>query len=224
MVSISELSLIIIIQSIVMLIILAAFLFFLLRVKNKELKAMMLASSSSEEEEKEEVDSPLASVEYYLTAEIKLLESRFDMLFKDDDLLSSVFGEHDWIALRKGFLEIEKDFVINPEKMNSLWVETGKKIKKLLDDSNLVKRIKLKEVNDDDEDDAKEMKLLLKSQYDDFDNLHMELEGEKSEEEIQVIKDKLNNIIRNHTELSHCIHMLESENVFLRDQIKELVH
>ncbi len=222
MVSISEISLIIIIQSIIMLVILIGFLFFLLRAKNKEIKALMLTPTSLNED-KEGVDSPLASVEYYLTAEIKLLETRFDLLFKDEDLLGEIFGEHDWIALRKGFLEIEKDLLINSGKVTTLWIDIGEKIKKLLDDCHLVKRIKLKEVNEDDGDSQKEMKQLLKSQYDDFDNLYLELEGEKTEEEVKVLKEKLTSIIRSHTELSHCVYMLENENVFLRDQVKELI-
>ena len=223
MISISEISLIIIIQSIIMLVILIAFLFLLLRSKNKEIKSLMLASDSQKEDEKEEVDSPLASVEYYLSAEIKLLESRFNLLFKEEDLLGEIFGEHDWIALRKGFLEIEKGLLINSGRVDTLWIDIGEKIKQLLDDCHLVKRIKLKEATDQDEDESKEMKQLLKSQYDEFDSLYLELEGEKNEEEVKKLKEKLTSIIRSHTELSHCVHMLDSENLFLRDQIKELI-
>ena len=223
MVSISEISLIIIIQSIIILVILIGFLFFLLRAKNKEIKALMLTPANENEGEAEASVDSFASVEYYLTAEIKLLETRFDLLFKDEDLLGEIFGEHDWIALRKGFLEIEKDLLINSGKVTTLWIDIGVKIKKLLDDCHLVKRIKLKEVNEDDGDSQKEMKQLLKSQYDDFDNLYLELEGEKTEEEVKVLKEKLTSIIRSHTELSHCVYMLENENVFLRDQVKELI-
>ena len=67
------------------------------------------------------------------------------------------------------------------------------------------------------------MKELLKAQYDDFDSMFLALEGAKNEEEVAGLKVKLTNIIRNHTELTHCIYTLENENLFLRDQIKGLV-
>lgn len=67
------------------------------------------------------------------------------------------------------------------------------------------------------------MKSLLKSQYDDFDDLYLKLEDEKSETEVAELKKKLNSIIRSHTELSQCVFVLEDENKFLREQISSLL-
>jgi len=67
------------------------------------------------------------------------------------------------------------------------------------------------------------MKVLLKSQYDDFDSIFAGLEGAKNEAEISELKDKLQGVIRSHTELAHCIYILEDENIFLRKQVNELL-
>ena len=217
MVSIGGITFIIIIQLLIVFIILAAYLYFLLRFKNKKIKA--LSNTVSEYKE----ISSLASVEYYITAEIKLIEGRFGLLFSDEDLLNEEFGEADWLTLRKSFLEIEKELLTEQNRLDALWADTGDKIKSILKNNHLVKRIKVKEVNGDDEDDVKEMKVLLKSQYDDFDNLYAEMEGAKSEAEVSQLKEKLSSIIRSHTELTHCMYILEDENLFLRDQIKGLL-
>ena len=217
MVSIGGITFIIIIQFLMIFIILSAFLFYLLRLKNKKIKAL----SNTITEIKE--ISPLASVEYYLTAEIKLTEARFGLLFSDDDLLKEEFGESDWLNLRKNFLEVEKDLLTEQGNLDVLWANIGDKFKNILKNNYLVKRIKIKEVTDDDESDVKEMKTLLKSQYDDFDNLYAEMDGDKSEAEMSKIKEKLSSIIRSHTELTHCIYILEDENIFLREQIKGLL-
>jgi len=216
-VSIGGITFIIIIQFLMIFIILSAFLFYLLRLKNKKIKAL----SNTITEIKE--ISPLASVEYYLTAEIKLTEARFGLLFSDDDLLKEEFGESDWLNLRKNFLEVEKDLLTEQGNLDVLWANIGDKFKNILKNNYLVKRIKIKEVTDDDESDVKEMKTLLKSQYDDFDNLYAEMDGDKSEAEMSKIKEKLSSIIRSHTELTHCIYILEDENIFLREQIKGLL-
>lgn len=216
MVSIGGITFIIIIQMLIVFILLSAFLFFLLRLKNKKINA--LSSSVTEYSEA----SPLASVEYYLTAELKLIEGRFALLYSEEDLLKEELGEADWLALRKGFLEIEKELLKN-NNLAHFWTEIGDNFKDILKVNHLVKRIKVKEVTENDEDEVKEMKTLLKSQYDDFDNLYAEMEGAKSEEEVSQLREKLSGIIRNHTELTHCIYILEDENVFLRDHIKELL-
>lgn len=216
MISISSVTFIIIVQAIIFLTILSTFLFFLLRLKNKKIKG--LSNVVTEYKEK----SPLASVEYYLMAEIKLLEGRFGLLFTDEDLLKENFGEADWLSLRKNFLMIEKELLTEQDRLDVLWEDIGDKFKSTLNNHNLVKRIKAKEIEEDDEEDIKEMKALLKSQYDDFDGLYLELEGSKTEAEVSELKEKLKSIIRSHTELSHCIYILEDENLFLRDQIKEL--
>ncbi|MDH5370971.1 MAG: hypothetical protein OEW99_13160 [Gammaproteobacteria bacterium] len=216
MVSISGITFFIIIQTLIVFVILSAFLFFLLRSKNKKIKA--LANTVSEFNDV----SPLASVEYYLTAEIKLIEGRFALLYSEEDLLKEYFGEADWLSLRRGFLEIEKALLKN-DNLDNFWIAIGDNFKNILKINHLVKRIKVKEVNEDDEDDVKEMKILLKSQYDDFDNLYAEMEGAKSEAEVKQLKEKLSSIIRSHTELTHCVYILEDENLFLRNQINELL-
>jgi len=215
-VSISGITFFIIIQTLIVFVILSAFLFFLLRSKNKKIKA--LANTVSEFNDV----SPLASVEYYLTAEIKLIEGRFALLYSEEDLLKEYFGEADWLSLRRGFLEIEKALLKN-DNLDNFWIAIGDNFKNILKINHLVKRIKVKEVNEDDEDDVKEMKILLKSQYDDFDNLYAEMEGAKSEAEVKQLKEKLSSIIRSHTELTHCVYILEDENLFLRNQINELL-
>ena len=168
--------------------------------------------------------SPTASVEHYLTTEIKLTHSRFDLLYPDDDLQGSEFSEPDRLTLRKTFLEMEKELLTYNEREDVFWVNLNKKMKKILGDQNLVKRLIIKEVNEDDDEEQKEMKILLKSQSDDFDNVISGLEGAKNETEISELKNKLKEILRSHAELSHCIFILEDENIFLRDQIGELLH
>jgi hypothetical protein len=216
-VSIGGITFIIIIQLLIVFIILSAYLYFLLRLKNKKIKALSNTVSESDEV------SPLASVEYYLTAEIKLIEGRFGLLFSDEDLLNEEFGEADWLTLRKGFLEIEKELLTEQNRLDALWEDTGDKVKSILKNNHLVKRMKVLEVNDDDVEVEKEMKTLLKSQYDDFDNLYAEMEGAKSEAEVSQLKEKLSSIIRSHTELTHCMYILEDENLFLRNQVKGLL-
>ena len=216
MVSIGSITLIVIAQVIIFLTILLAFLFFLLREKNKKINALFNAAKEHKEK------SPLASVEYYLKAEIKLLQGRFDLLFEDDDLLKPTFGEADWLLLRKNFLEIEKELLTEENRLEVLWDDIGDKFKSTLKDHNLVKWHNVKEIQEGDEDDVKEMKTLLKSQYDEFDSLYLDLDGAKTESEVSELKEKLSNIMRSHTELTHCIYILEDETLFLHNQIKEL--
>lgn len=217
MISLGQVSFIVIIQSIIFLVILSAFLLFLLRAKNKELRK--LKHSSTEHDDV----SPSSSIEHYLATEIKLTQSRFDLFYKEEDIHEGILSEADWLLLRKSFLDLEKEALSSTEREDPFWVELGEKLKKILSQCHLVKRLKLKEVNEDDEDEIKEMKTLLKSQYDDFDDLYLKLEGAKNEAEIAELKEKLNSIIRSHTELSQCIYVLEDENMFLRDQIKGLL-
>lgn len=217
MINIGQFPFIIIIQTITFLVLLSAFLLFLLRSKNKQLKELIPTTKGHGD-----VSSD-ASIEHYLTAEIKLTQSRFDMFYKEDDLQESEFSEPDWLLLRKNFLALEKEQLSSAERDDDFWVNIGANLKSLLSSSNLVKRIKLKEAQEDEEDERKEMKLLLKSQYDDFDDLYLKLEGEKSEAEVAELKEKMKSIIRSHTELSHCLHILEDENMFLREQIQGLL-
>lgn len=217
MVSIGGVTFIIIIQSIIVLTVLSVFLFFLLRLKNKKIKTLM----SGVNEHKN--ISPTASVEHYLTTEIKLTQGRFDLLYPDDDLQGEFFSEPDRLILRRNFLEMEKELLNHNERADVFWFDLNKNIKKILGEHNLVKRLKIKEIKEDDDDEQKEMKILLKSQYDDFDNIFAGLEGAKNEAEISELKDKLQVVIRSHTELAHCIFILEDENSFLRKQVNELL-
>lgn len=214
MISLSQISFIIIIQTIIFLLMLSGFLLFLLRSKNKQIKK----SSKGEENH-----SPKSSMEHYFTTEIKLIQNRIDLLYKDEDFQEGVLAEPDWLRLRKNFLDMEKEILSSTDREDAFWVELGKKLKKLLSISLLVKRIKVKDIDEDDEDEIKEMKALLKSQHDDFDDLLLTFEGEKSAAEIAKLKEKLNSIVRSHTELSQCIYILEDENKFLRDQISSLL-
>ncbi|MDH5661233.1 MAG: hypothetical protein OEY65_09565, partial [Gammaproteobacteria bacterium] len=125
MVSISGITFFIIIQTLIVFVILSAFLFFLLRSKNKKIKA--LANTVSEFNDV----SPLASVEYYLTAEIKLIEGRFALLYSEEDLLKEYFGEADWLSLRRGFLEIEKALLKN-DNLDNFWIAIGDNFKNIL--------------------------------------------------------------------------------------------
>jgi hypothetical protein len=216
-ISLGQVSFVVIVQTIIFLVILSAFLMFLLRAKNKELKKLKLASGKNDDISAE------SSVEHYLTTEIKLTQSRFDLFYKEEDIQDGILSEADWLLLRKSYLDIEKDNLSSTEREDPFWVGLGEKLKKILNECHLVKRLKLKEVEEDDDDEIKEMKTLLKSQYDTFDDLYLKLEGAKNETEIAELKEKLNTIIRSHTELSQCIYVLEDENKFLREQISSLL-
>lgn len=196
---------------------LSVFLLFLLRSKNKQLKKLKHIANDDKDE------SSTSSVEHYLTAEIKLTQSRFDLLYKDENFQGGVLSEPDWLRLRKNFLDMEKEILSSTDREDAFWVDLGKKLKKLLSISLLVKRIKVKDIDEDDEDEVKEMKALLKSQHEDFDDLLLKLEGEKNAAEIAELNEKLSVIMRSHTELSQCLYMLEDENKFLRDQINSLL-
>ena len=195
---------------------LSLILLFVLRSKNKKIKALLNNKGGEE-------GSDSGSIELYLTAESKLTKGRFDLFYQNDDLISEVFTEPDWLILRKNYLEMEKELLASTEREDGFWLELGHKFKKIMSDSLLVKRLKVKNLEDGDEDEIKELKTLLKSQHDEFDELALELEGDKSAAEVAALKEKLTSIVRSHTELSHCLYMLEDENMFLRDQIKSLL-
>lgn len=217
MINIGIVPFIIIVQIIIVLVLLTATLFYLLKIKNRKLNTLLLES-----QHKEEV-SPTASIKHYFTAEIKLTESRFNALYKDQDLQNITFLEPDWLKLRKDYLEVEIELLASDEREDAFWLVLGKKIKSLLNGNQLVKRLKTKDVEDEDEEEIKEMKQLLKSQHDDFDDLILKLDGDKSAAEIAELNDKLTRIVRSHTELSSCVFVLEDENMFLRDQISSLL-
>jgi hypothetical protein len=217
MISLGQITFIAIIQTIIFLLMLSIILMFLLRSKNKQIKKLKHTSQSHDDV------SPTSSIEHYLATEIKLTQSRFDLFYKEEDIHDGILSEADWLLLRKEFLDMEKGNASSTQREDPFWVELGDKLKKILSECHLVKRLKLKEVEEDDDDEVKEMKTLLKSQYDTFDDLLMKMEGAKSEKEIAELKQKLSAIIRSHTELSQCIYVLEDENKFLRDQISSLL-
>ena len=196
---------------------LVAFLSFLLRLKTKKLNALTANSKNYEN------ISPIASIEHYFTTELKLTRARFDLLYQEEDIESEVLAEPDWLMLRMNLLVLEKKLLESNKRDDAFWMNASKKLKQLLCQSHLVKRIKMKEISEDEEDEIKEMKKLLKSQHDNFDDLILKLEGEKSEAEIAELKDKLTRIVRSHAELTSCIFILEDENKFLRDQISTLL-
>ena len=218
MVTMSEITFIIIIQAVILLSILVAVLLYTARLKNKKLVTL-----KNEVHTRPDV-SPTASAEYYLTAEIKLTLNRFDLLYTEKDLADLLLAEPDWLFLRKNLLEIEKDFLSTTNREEDFWLEVGRKYKAILKSANFVKRIKVKEVTPDEEGDEREdMNILLKSQHSVFEELQSDLMGEKSEEEINQLSEKLTAVARSHTELSHCIYVLEDENTFLRNQIQSLL-
>lgn len=91
-----------------------------------------------------------ASLEHYLTTEIKLTQSRLDMFDKENDLQESEFAESDWLLLRKNYLDLEKELLSSAEREDDFWINIGDKLKSLLSSCHLVKRIKLKKVQEDE--------------------------------------------------------------------------
>jgi len=218
MITMSEIVFIIMVQSKIILGILVVFLLYLIHIKNKKFKTL-----NTELQSRTEV-SPTASVEHYLTAEIKLTQGRFDSLYTEKDLSALLLEEPDLLLLRQRLLEIEKDFLSATDREEDVWLEMNNKFKEILKKANLVKRIKIKEVTPDEAGDEREdMTLLLKSQHSVFEELQNDLVGEKSEAEIKELSEKLTAVARSHAELSHCIYVLEDENTFLRNQIQSLL-
>lgn len=216
MVELNYFTLIIIFQVMFVLFVLVIFLFFLLRSKNTNIEKLIVKAGKHEEE------SPIASVKFYLTAEAKITELRFNQLYSKEDLEKQEFTEPDWLVLRQHFLEIEKEFLLNEERVDSFWVGVGDRLKALLKKHHLVKRIKSVNINPGDSEDQVSLKNLLNLQFDALENISTELAGEKTEEEITELKNKLLIAIRTHTELSHCVNMIGDENDFLHRQVNEL--
>jgi len=217
LVELSHLTLIIIFQVMFVLFVFVIFLVFLLRSKNTNIEKLIIKAGKHEEE------SPIASVKFYLTAEAKITELRFNQLYSKEDLEEQDFTEPDWLILRKHFLEIEKEFLLNEERVDSFWVDVGDRFKALLKRHHLVKRIKSVNINPNDSEDQVSLKNLLNLQFDALENISTDLANAKTEEEIDELKNKLSTAIRTHTELSHCVNMIGDENEFLRRQINELV-
>ena len=91
MITINEISLSIIIQVIILLIFSSFILYFLWRNSQKKLKACLATTKNKNEQ------SPSASVEHYLAAEIKLNDGRFELLYEDKDHDDIEIVEPDWL-------------------------------------------------------------------------------------------------------------------------------
>lgn len=217
MISVDYITLIIIAQVMFVLFVGIIFLIFLLRKKNTNIKKLIVQAGQHEEE------SPLASVKFYLTAEAKLTQLRFNQLYKEDDVNGMELTEPDWLALRKGYLEIEKEFLLTEDRVDAFWLNAGKQLKSLLKSLHLVRRIKSVDVKPTDSEDQIDMKKLLKTQLNMLEELTTELTVVKTEDEMKELNTKMSVALRTHTELSHCVNMIGEENEFLSKQINELL-
>lgn len=216
MIEISETSYVVIVQTIVLLFIVSSILLYLLLATKKKLRAQTGSTN---------VDASMASIEHYLKTEIKLIEGRYNLLYENGVDLTAEFGEADWLVLRQKYLELEKELLGSTERDDHFWLELGKKLNNLVNASYLVKRVTVKGVDEDaeEEDEVKELKNIMATQNEEITNLLSELDSEDSKLEINTLKDKLTKLGRSHKELSHCIFVLEDENHFLRDQIRGLL-
>jgi len=216
-ITLNEISLSIIIQVLILLIFSSIILYFLWRNSQKKLKTC-LATTNNENEQ-----SPSASVEHYLAAEIKLNDGRFELLYEDKDHDDIEIVEPDWLSLRSRYLELEKEFLDSIEREDEFWANLGKKLRRILQDCHLVKRLKLKAANEDAEEEIKELREVMEAQQSELDDLLSGLGSDDTELEQEALKEKLTTLSNSHKELSHCIAILEDENKFLRDQIKGLL-
>jgi len=216
-ISINEVSLSIIIQVIILLVFSSLILYFLWRNSVKKLKASLATAATQTE------TSPSASVEHYLATEIKLTESRFDLLYKNADHENVEVVEADLLTLRTHYLNLEKELLDTMEREDVFWTNLAKKLRRTLHDCHLVKRLKLKAASEDAEEEIKELRAVMEAQQGELENLLSGLENEDSELEQETLKEKLTTLSQSHKELSHCIAILEDENQFLRNQIKGLL-
>ncbi len=217
MITINEISLSIIIQVIILLIFSSLILYFLWRNSQNKLKTCLATTDNNNEQ------SASASVEHYLATEIKLTDGRFDLLYQDKDHEDLEIVEPDWLSLRSRYLELEKEFLDSAEREDAFWANLGKKLRRILQDCHLVKRLKLKAANEDAEEEIKELRAVMEAQQGELDHLLSGFESDDTELEQDVLKEKITTLSNSHKELSHCIAILEDENQFLRKQIKGLL-
>jgi len=199
MISIGEISFFLIIQTIILL----AFstLLFLLLWRNSRKKLGQTLNTDNNQEE----TSAAASIEHYLTTEIKLTEGRFDLLFKEEDHHNPDIVEPDWLVLRKKYLELEKEALATTDREDPFWASLGKDLRRMLEDCRLVKRLKLKASKQDAEAEIQELKSLMEAQNEEFENLLAGFESDENEPKQEALKEKLSTLSRSHKELSHCI-------------------
>ena len=107
---------------------------------------------------------------------------------------------------------LEKDLVNTTEREDPFWSNLGNKMRSLLNDCCLVKRIKLKESQDEDEDEIKELKTLMEAQNEELELLLTGLDSDDTEVEPEKLKEKLTKLSRSHKELSHCIFIFKNKN------------
>ncbi len=217
MIHFSESLIVILIQAIIVLSLASLGLLVALIKKHDKLKAYVRS------QEAEQHSSNSVSVEHYLATEVKLTEGRSELLYKDTDLLSTEFGEADWLVLRVKFLEIEKGFSSTTDREDNFWKLLGVSLKNMLSEMKLVKRVQANDAKEEDDDEVKELKNMLKEQAADIEKLNDELSGADTEEKVEIMKDKLLKLSNSHRELSHCVMVLEDENLFLREQIRSLL-
>ncbi|MGD9384917.1 MAG: hypothetical protein PVF28_00095 [Thioalkalispiraceae bacterium] len=217
MISVGELTLFVVIQIIITLAILLIIFFLLWRNSRKQLIKCISDSN------KRQKASPTASIENYLTTESKLTEGRFDLLYQDSDRQHTEIIEPDCLLLRKKYLELEKELLGNTEREDNFWANLSANLRRIIQDCYLVKRLKLKEIKEDAEEEINELKTIMEEQTEEFESLLAGLDSDSNVIEIAAVKDKLSTLSRSHKELSHCIAVLEDENQFLRNQIRGLL-
>ena len=165
----------------------------------------------------------LSDTEHYLTTEIKLTDGRYDVLFSEEQVSLPTLSEPDWLKLRVSYLTLEKELLSDKEREDAFWLRLGEGIKSILAECHLVKRLPVPEESAEDEDDAKELKKMMKFQSEELESIINYLDVDKQDALSNELKEKLHKIADSHRELSHCIFVLEDENLFLRDQIHALL-
>ena len=193
---VGETTFVIMMQAIIILTLSSLFLFFLFRSIQKRLNVCMTASSHVN------TGSSFTDVEHYLTAG---------------------FCEPDWLFLRKNYLELEKGFLASKEREDFFWINLGNTMKVMAENAYLAKRMKIDKPDESEEEETKELKNMMIEQNNVFEELLAEIESDNCEIKIAPLKEKLIKLSRSHTELSHCIFVLEDENIFLREQIRGLL-
>lgn len=219
MIEVDEIAFSIIIQLIIVLALLCAIFLVLWRRAKSRLKKL---SQGNESDADTNYASPDASTESYLTTEIKITESRFEQLYANSGIESAEITEGDILLLRKYLLEFEKEQLVTKEREEDFWLNLFKSVLQIVKNLKLAKRQK-PVASDSDEDEIKELKNLLEQQVSELENAMSVLEQDQGESNEEELKKKLLSISRSHKELSHCVYLLEDENMFLRDQIQSLL-
>ncbi|MGD8784355.1 MAG: hypothetical protein PVG75_07945, partial [Thioalkalispiraceae bacterium] len=142
---------------------------------------------------------------------------------QDSDRQHTEIIEPDCLLLRKKYLELEKELLGNTEREDNFWANLSANLRRIIQDCYLVKRLKLKEIKEDAEEEINELKTIMEEQTEEFESLLAGLDSDSNVIEIAAVKDKLSTLSRSHKELSHCIAVLEDENQFLRNQIRGLL-